>query len=144
MAKSRKQTTRPLLHSFIKKLSRKKSIWKLFAIVIYLWKLINIFYKDQSKKPIVTFLYLDSVLLLTRSVILLELKQKHGHPSKKLTKKAKFSIFLSYKTLDFLTLYKKKAKKTIITLQKKIRIKSPKNPTLALVSIICFSSLFFH
>ncbi len=45
-------------------------------------KLINTFYKKYLEKPIITFLLLDSILLMIRLTVPKKLKQKHGYPSK--------------------------------------------------------------
>ena len=69
-------------------ISRKKSIWKLVAVVIYFRKLTNTFDQEHLEKLVVTFLILDFILLITRSTILKEqLKQKRNCLSKKANKK---------------------------------------------------------
>ncbi len=64
-----------------------KNTWEPSSTVIYLRKLISTFHKEHSKKPIATFLSLDSVLLMARPLVLKEPKRKHGHPSKRTNKR---------------------------------------------------------
>ncbi len=39
-----------------------ENTWEPSLVVIHLWKLISIFYKEYPEKPTVTFLFLDSAL----------------------------------------------------------------------------------
>ena len=56
---------------------------------MYLWKLINIFYKEYPKKPTITFLYLDIILLITRPSISKKSKQKRDCLNKRANKRGK-------------------------------------------------------
>lgn len=67
-----------------------KSILKPLVVVIYLWKLINIFYKKHLKNPITTFLLLDFILLMVKIIILKsELKQMCNYSNKNSKKDVK-------------------------------------------------------
>ncbi len=71
----------------LKSYPKEKSTWELLATVMYLRKLISIFYKEHLKKQIVTFLRLDSISPIVRPTIVKKPKQKCGHPSKKANKR---------------------------------------------------------
>ena len=58
-------------------------------IVIHLQKLINTFYKKHPKKLVASFLFLESVLLMARLIVLKKSKQKHDRPNKKANKRDK-------------------------------------------------------
>ncbi len=54
---------------FWKGYTEEKSTLKPSTAVIYLWKLINTFYKEYPKKTIVTFLSLDSTPPIARLIV---------------------------------------------------------------------------
>ena len=57
---------------------------------MHFWKLINIFHKEHLEKPTVTFLLLNSTLLMARSTVPKEqLKQKRSCANKKVNKRGK-------------------------------------------------------
>ena len=52
-------------------------------------KIITTFHKNHLKTLIATFLPLDSAPLIARPLVLKELKQKYGYPSKKTNKRGR-------------------------------------------------------
>ena len=56
---------------------------------MYLQKLINIFYKEYSKKPIATSSFLNSTLPIARPIVLKKPKQKRDYLGKRTNKKSK-------------------------------------------------------
>ena len=66
-----------------------ENTWEPSSAVIHLRKLISTFHKEHPEKPIATSPPLDSALSMARPTVPKELKQKHGHPSKKANKRGR-------------------------------------------------------
>ena len=67
----------------------KKNTWESSSTVMYLWKMVNTFYKDHLEKQIAISPPLNSAPPMTKPTIQLPVKQKRGRPigrAKKCTK----------------------------------------------------------
>ena len=68
-----------------------KSTWEPASAVQHLRKLVSIFYKNYSNKPIATFLFIDLALSIAKYTALPNVngKSKHGQPIGSMWKKVK-------------------------------------------------------
>lgn len=77
--------TELLLTGFVEMLPRRKNTWEPALIMQYLQKFISIFHKEHLDKPIATSTLVNSVPLMARPIVKLEVsitKQKCGRPAK--------------------------------------------------------------
>ena len=71
---------------------KRKNIWKPVLVIQHLKKLISSFHQDYPKKPIATFLLVNSVLLMAKPIVKptakSTTKQKRGQPANSANKRA--------------------------------------------------------
>ena len=67
----------------------KENTQELLLTIIYLWKLISIFYKQHPEKLTATSLPLDFAPPMARPTVLKEPKQKYDWPSKRANKRSR-------------------------------------------------------
>ena len=77
-----------------KRYIKEENTWELSSIVQYLKKLINSFHKKHLEKPIVTFLFINSFLLIARPTVktaklTTTLNGKRGQPTNSASKEIK-------------------------------------------------------
>lgn len=83
-----------ILSTILKKLLGKKSISEPTLAIMHLWKIINIFQKNNLERLAATSLLLESTLLMAKATVTFNTKQKHGKSNKPVPKTADLVIHL--------------------------------------------------